>query len=89
MLEPVGGGREPLDPNVGGYTVGGGAGPVRVQVLVHLVDDLVIAGRVLEVEEGGAVAGGDLYSGFITPQRVSGNSFQVEDRGLAKLISRI
>ena len=55
-FEPGGGGGETLGANGVGYAVDGGARAVRVEVLVHFVDDLVL--RVGEGSQRG-VAGRD------------------------------
>ena len=57
VLEPLRGSREALAEDGRADAVRAGAGAVRVEVLVHLVDELVL--RVFEVDERGGVAGAD------------------------------
>lgn len=52
-LEPGGGRGEPLLADGGGHAGRAGAAAVRVEVLVHLVEDLVVGVR--ESPHGGAV----------------------------------
>lgn len=57
ILEPLGRGGDALRANGGAHAIFMRAGAILVQILVHLIDDVV--GRIRQAEEAVAVAAGD------------------------------